>query len=134
MGNRQEHQLEHWKQAGGGHKNECKRLKAETEAAEAEAAAELARLSLEGAAGSSRAGASGRSSGGVVGPSRGSGGGRGGSAAPLCSGIGRVGGANQAGSSGGGGSSVPPEEAGGEAAAPVPSTWEIWTKPEVGGV
>ena len=47
----QEHQLEHWKMAESGHKKECKRLKAEKEAAEAEAEAELARLSRRGAGG-----------------------------------------------------------------------------------
>ena len=51
----QEHQLDHWKQAEGGHKAECKRLKAEKEAA-----AELAGLSLGAAAGPSGASASGR--------------------------------------------------------------------------
>ena len=36
--NSQEHQLEHWKMALGGHKKECKRLKAEKdEAAQASA-------------------------------------------------------------------------------------------------
>ena len=34
----QEHQLEHWKMAVGGHKKECKRLKAEKEASDAAAA------------------------------------------------------------------------------------------------
>ena len=53
--NPQEHQLEHWKQAEGGHKAECRRLKAEKEAADADAAAELARLSLGAAGPSARA-------------------------------------------------------------------------------
>ena len=58
----QEHQLEHWKMAVGGHKKECKRLKAEKEQADPAAAAELARLSLGGAGGSSGASASGSGS------------------------------------------------------------------------
>ena len=49
--------------AVGGHKKECKRLKAEKEAADAAAAAELARLTLRGAGSSSTgAGASGSGS------------------------------------------------------------------------
>ena len=58
----QEHQLEHWKMAVGGHKKECKQLKAEKEEEDAAAAAELARLSLRGAGTSSGAGASGSGS------------------------------------------------------------------------
>ena len=60
--NLQEHQLEHWNMAVGGHRKVCKRLKAEKEAADAAAAAELARLSLGGAGSSSGAGASGSGS------------------------------------------------------------------------
>ena len=49
--------------AVGGHKKECKRLKAEKEAADAAVAAELSRLSLRrGAGGSTGAGASGSGS------------------------------------------------------------------------
>ena len=48
--------------AVGGHRKQCKRLKAEKEATEAAAAAELDRLSLGGAGSSSGAGASGSGS------------------------------------------------------------------------
>ena len=64
VSNSQEHQLEHWKQAVGGHKKECRRLKADKEAADAVAAAELARLSLSGAGPSRAAGPSPSSRGG----------------------------------------------------------------------
>ena len=48
--------------AVGGHRKQCKRLKAEKEAADAAAAAEFTRLSLQGAGSSSGAGASGSGS------------------------------------------------------------------------
>ena len=84
----QEHQLEHWKMAVGGHKKKCKRLKAEKEAADAAAAAELARLSLRGEAGR------GSSSSAGAGASAGSGGtGRGGGASAQATTRGAAGGA-----------------------------------------
>ena len=70
--NPQEHQLEHWKLAEGGHRAECRRLNAQREAAEAEAAAELARLSLgvasSGPTASSRVSCGGRSGGSAATP------------------------------------------------------------------